>query len=148
MKAVFLQSLLLLALSVAGGVATILWHPYAPQPKSPIGRAGPGEVLVGEALRWSAEDKVVWIDARPRAEYEKKHAPDAYLINEAEWDDLMWESGPELMALTDKQFVVYCGNEDCLASTQIAEKLRARGFIGVYVLKGGWPALETALGFP
>ncbi len=148
MKAVFVQCLVLLALSVTGGVATRIWHPYAPVPKASSSVLAEGEVTVAEALRWSAEGKVVWIDARPRAEFDKKHAPGAFLLNEAEWQDLLWESGPELMEMGEKRYVVYCGNKDCHASVKIAEKLRERGFYEVFVLKGGWPALEVALKIP
>ncbi len=145
MKKLLVQVLALVALSVAGGLATLKWHPYAPQPRTSELTAGEGEVLVADALRWLAEGSLVWIDARPRAEFDVKHAPGAYLLNEAEWDDLLWESGPELMEMADKHYVVYCGNKDCHASAKVAEKLRDRGFYEVHVLKGGWPALEAAL---
>jgi len=148
MKKLALQVLALLALSMAGGLATRLWHPYAPVPRTSSEFAGEGEVLVADALRAHGEGQVVWIDARPRAEFDKDHAPGAYLLNEAEWDDLLWESGPELMEIADKRFVIYCGNEDCQASKKVAEKMRERGFVGVLVLKGGWPALQAGLGRP
>jgi rhodanese-related sulfurtransferase len=148
MRRLMIQILVLLALSVVGGLATKRWHPYAPVPKSPSNVAGEGEVLVEEALRWNGEGQVVWIDARSRKEFDQGHAPGAFRLNEAEWDDLLWESGPELMEIGDKRFVVYCGNKDCHASNKVAEKLRERGFIGVFVLRGGWPALKAALGPP
>jgi rhodanese-related sulfurtransferase len=148
MKEVLLQSVVIVALSVVGGVATKIWHPYAPVAKVSAGTLGEGEISVADALRWSGEDKVVWIDARSRAEFEKAHAPGAFLLNEAEWNELLWDSGPELMEMSDKRYVVYCGNMDCHASIKIAEKLRERGFYEVLVLKGGWPALEAALKSP
>ena len=84
-------------------------------------------------------EKVLWVDARPRAKFEAGHIPGAVLLNEDEWDRLVpafldaWE--PERMV------VVYCDSGSCEASHAVARRLRADLKLeNVRVLQGGWKA--------
>jgi rhodanese-related sulfurtransferase len=96
---------------------------------------GPGEVRLATVRSWN--ENVQWIDARTRAKYERKHIPDALLLNEDEWDKLV---GPFLDAWDpDKMLVVYCDGGACDASKAVADRIRNELKLGnVYVLKGGW----------
>ena len=96
-----------------------------------------GEVRIATAREWV--DKVIWVDARARAKFEKRHVPGAVLLNEDEWDALV---GPFLDVWDpDKEVVVYCDGGGCEASTAVAERMRNELRIGnVHVLKGGWNA--------
>ena len=98
-----------------------------------------GEVRLATARMWG--DQVQWVDARPRAKYERTHIPGALLLNEDEWEALV---GPFLDAWdADKTLVVYCDGGSCEASQAVAERIRTELKIGgVYVLKGGWAAWE------
>lgn len=99
----------------------------------------PGEVRLATAQMWG--DAVQWVDARPRAKYERTHIPGALLLNEDEWDKLV---GPFLDAWdADKTLVVYCEGGSCEASQAVAERIRKELKIGgVFVLKGGWAAWD------
>ncbi len=84
-------------------------------------------------------DKVLWVDARPRAKFEAEHLPGAVSLNEDEWDRLVptfldaWE--PE------KTVVVYCDGGSCDASHAVARTLREDLKLeNVRVLKGGMKA--------
>lgn len=84
-------------------------------------------------------DKVLWVDARPRAKFEAEHLPGAVSLNEDEWDRLVptfldaWE--PE------KTVVVYCDGGSCDASHAVARRLREDLKLeNVRVLKGGMKA--------
>ena len=38
----------------------------------------------------------------------------------------------------DKGFVVYCSDDDCGSSEQLAYELQDLGFMNIFVFKGGW----------
>jgi rhodanese-related sulfurtransferase len=91
-----------------------------------------------EAALALGED-VLWVDARPDAEFEQDHIPSALPLNEDRFDELLvpvfeaWRPG--------KPVVVYCGQQECNASRAVAQRLRKEaGFDKVFVLKGGWNA--------
>ncbi len=84
-------------------------------------------------------DKVLWVDARPRAKFEAEHLPGAVSLNEDEWDRLVptfldaWE--PE------KTVVVYCDGGSCDASHAVARRRREDLKLeNVRVLEGGMKA--------
>lgn len=97
----------------------------------------PGEVRIETVRSWG--DKVLWVDARARSRFEKKHIPGAILLNEDKWDKLV---GPFLDAWDpDKEVVVYCDGGGCEASKAVADRMNSELKIGnVHVLKGGWDA--------
>lgn len=107
-----------------------------------LGSAGGSgdEVTVEEVREWPA---VLWVDARSRAMFEKRHIPGAVLLNAAEWDDLLtaffdaWNP--------DVPVVVYCDSASCDASHAVAARMRETvGLEDVHVLKGGWEAWRAA----
>jgi len=106
-------------------------------PKRPEWHRSGEEVDLGTALQW--REKVLWVDARPREQFDAGHIPNALLLNSYEWEELLdpfldqWKSGQTV--------VVYCSSADCDLSKEIAQRLRKEVQIpNVYVLKGGWRA--------
>ena len=82
-------------------------------------------------------DRVLWVDARPRQDFEKGHIEGAVLLNEDEWNGLVanflneWDP--------DKPIVVYCEGGGCQASKSVANRLLTELQLeNVHVLKGGW----------
>ena len=99
-----------------------------------------GEVMLETVLGWG--ERVQWVDARPRAKFDREHIPGAVLLNEDEWDQLVpgflneWD--PE------KKIVIYCDGGACEASHAVAKKLREEMQLSeVWVLKGGWDAWQA-----
>ena len=96
------------------------------------------EVTLAAAASWG--DKIVWVDARPRAKFEREHIPGAVLLNEDEWVRLVgpfldeWEPG--------KNIVVYCDGGSCDASHAVAKRLKKELQVEspVWVLHDGWDA--------
>ena len=129
------QLALVLALALVPALVSGAWQ-LAWKKEEPL---APGEVRLVTAREWG--DHVQWVDARPRAKYERTHIPGALLLNEDEWDKLV---GPFLDAWdADKTLVVYCDGGSCEASQAVAERIRNELKIGgVLVLKGGWAAWE------
>ena len=127
------QALILLALAFipAAGQALYLrnqvsWHAPA---------IGPDEVTLQQAQGWG--DGVLWIDARPAEQFDREHVPNAVLLNEDRWDELL----PQMLEKwsPDKRIVVYCSSLSCAASHDVARRLREEAQLpNVFVLHGGW----------
>ena len=95
------------------------------------------ELTPQEAARLPAP--VIWLDARPEAEFGVRHVPGALCLNEEHWEELL----PAFMSAwgPDTHVVVYCDSRRCDASREVAERLRRELKLDrVYVLQGGWKA--------
>ncbi|MFT4548995.1 MAG: rhodanese-related sulfurtransferase [Pseudoalteromonas tetraodonis] len=147
MKSTAIQVLVLLALSLLATAVTWKLHPNPPALYLNAEPLGEGEVSIEKAMQWQREGGVIWIDARKAAEFEKAHVPDAILLNEFDFDHLLFESY-DLIANKDEKIVIYCGSYRCKASTKVADRLREKRLQDVYVLKGGWEAWAKANGQP
>ena len=98
-----------------------------------------GEVSLAQVRNWRTAP--LWIDARPRVDYEADHIPGALLLNEDEWDGLM--AGVLAKWHPPVRIVVYCDSRECQASTHVAERLREDfRMSNVFVLHGGWSAWQ------
>jgi len=105
----------------------------------------PGEICLADVLaRWPEKDRVLWVDARQRADWERDGVPGSILWNLTE------DQGPFEIAAMERladapPVVVYCDSEHCGVSAQVAEKIRALGAAGeVRALHGGAEALKAA----
>ena len=139
-------ALFLLAVPLAPALATAWLHPRRPDWQALVSGSAPAnahELSLAE-VRARAPD-ALWIDARPAANFAAGSVPGALSLHQ---DD--WETG--FTALVDawdgaRPLVVYCGNADCRASAEVAERLRRDlGGARVYVLRGGWEAWKAAQG--
>ena len=100
-----------------------------------------GLVSLGKAKSWGGT--VIWVDARPEADFERGHVPGALLLNEDEWNaqlrTFLTAWSPE------RKVVVYCSALSCSASHAVAERLRNEAELkNIYVLEGGWEAWQKA----
>lgn len=98
------------------------------------------EIEGAQARSWG--DTVMWIDARPDAQFQAGHIPNAIQLNEDRWDELL----PQMLGAwsPDKRVVVYCSSQSCSASHHIAARLKkSAGLENVYVLKGGWETWQA-----
>ena len=94
-------------------------------------------VSVELARSWGAD--AIWIDARPEADFEREHVPDAILLNEDRWNELL----PQFLQQRwspEKKLVVYCSAESCNLAGDVARWLREEAKLPnqIRVLKGGW----------
>jgi rhodanese-related sulfurtransferase len=129
------QSLLILGLALlpAGGEALYLrdkisWHSRV---------AESDMVSVELARNWGPS--VIWVDARPDAEFERDHIPGAILLNEDRWNELL----PQFLQQQwspEKKIVVYCSSQSCNLAGDVARRLREEAKLPneIRVLKGGW----------
>lgn len=94
----------------------------------------------------SPDEKVLWVDARHRKDWEKNGLPGSVLWNlDAEEDMLAFEADIANRIMEIPRVIVYCGDENCGLSRQVADRIRALQLgAEVTVLKGGWRALSEA----
>lgn len=103
----------------------------------------PGEVC----LQQIPEDApVLWVDARSRADWEKSGVPGSVLWNLDPTEDMQaFEAETAMRIMEMPRVIVYCGDENCGISSQVAERIKALGLDAeISVLRGGWRALSDA----
>lgn len=136
------QSAAIVVLSTAA--AGLTWHfqggPDRSVPCSPD-LLKEGEICLADV----PAEGVVWVDARPRAQFETGTLPGALLLTDdrhENWDELLVEAVPKLFDA--KMVVIYCNTEACGSSEAVAKKLRELS-LGpeIRVLHGGWKALAA-----
>lgn len=138
-KGAVLQALLLLATAAIPAVGTGVFHPKRPAWSAAALAPGETDLLGASAFG----ERVLWVDARPAAEFEAGHIPGAVRLEGEGWDELLpavldqWEE--------NRVIVVYCSSQSCRLSHEVADRLREEvGLEPVYVLKGGWEAWKEA----
>jgi len=136
---------ILLGVALLASAASAVFHPKRPAwffVESP------------EVLRWQidvekarallASDEVLLVDARSRSKYEEGHLPEAILLNQQEWGDLMFQHMDRLQDAMRQTVIVYCDGNDCRKSQEVAQQLRELiGLDPVFVLKGDWRELDS-----
>lgn len=134
MKTLLRQSLLLIGLALLPAAGQALYYRDKVSWQTPVAAS---EMVTLAQARNSAD--AIWIDARPQGEFEREHVPDALLLNEDRWNELL----PQVLAIwaPEKRIIVYCSSESCGSSREIAHRLRKEaGLTNVFVLEGGWEA--------
>ena len=103
----------------------------------------PDEVCLQQIL---TSEKILWVDARLRKDWEKSGIPGSVLWNLDPAEDMQAFEAEIAMQLVETQrVIVYCGDENCGISHQVAERIRALQMgAEVSVLRGGWRALNEA----
>ncbi len=106
----------------------------------------PATLKEGEICLQQVTEPVVWIDARPRKDWEANGLPGSILWNlDASEDAQAFEAEAMMKLIENPRAVVYCSNEDCGVSKQVADKVRALDpTYEVKALRGGWQALKDA----
>ena len=79
-------------------------------------------------------DSVLFIDARAEEYYHEGHIPNS--ICNDDFDSLVYQI--EDFITYKNGFVVYCSDDDCGSSEDLAYQLQDQGFTNIYLFKGGW----------
>ncbi len=138
-RPLLVQALLLLGLAFLPAIVQGLYLREEISWDAPA--VAPDEVILEEALGWG--ESLLWVDARPDAQFENAHIPGALPLNEDRWNELL---APFLTTWApDKRTVVYCSSQSCAASHEVARRLRDEaGLKNVFVLHGGWETWAEA----
>lgn len=91
-------------------------------------------------------ETVLWVDARKRTDWDKNGVPGSLLWNLDPAEDMQaLEADAAVRIVASPRVIVYCGDENCGVSRQIAERIRKLDLgAEVFVLRGGWRALSEA----
>src|SRR5205809_5857303 len=79
------EGLILIALAFLPAIGEGIYFRNKVSWQSPI----PASELVTVDQARALGDNVIWVDARPDTEFERDHVPDAFLLNEDRWNDLL-----------------------------------------------------------
>lgn len=90
--------------------------------------------------------KILWVDARLRKDWQRNGMPGSVLWNLDPAEDLLaFETETAMRIIESPRVIVYCGDENCGISRQVAERIRNLQLgAEVSVLRGGWRALSEA----
>lgn len=93
-----------------------------------------------------AAARVLWVDARSRRAWQQSGVPGSVLWNLDPAEDMQaFEADVALHIMDTPQVIVYCGDENCGVSRQVADRIRKLQLgAQVSVLHGGWRALNEA----
>lgn len=131
-----------LALAAAAGTALIKGPPNR------LFRCDPSTLKSDEVCLETipAGTDVLWVDARPRADWQQNGVPGSLLWNLDPAEDMhAFEAAVAVKIATTRRVIVYCGDENCGVSRQIADRIRKLDLgAEVAVLRGGWRALREA----
>jgi rhodanese-related sulfurtransferase len=137
-----LSLLAVIAMAAAGATWLVKGPPVRALTCDPAAIA-PDEVCISQV---PADAGVLWVDARSRTEWMKNGIPGSVLWNLDPGEDMAgFEAETALRIMDTPRVVVYCGDENCGVSRQVADRIRALGLgADVSVLFGGWQALMEA----
>ena len=77
---------------------------------------------------------ILFIDARAEEYYLEGHIPGA--ICNDDFDQLINDIDNRI--INNDFFVVYCSDDDCGSSEELAYQLFDQGYLNIYLFKGGW----------
>ena len=80
------------------------------------------------------DQNMLFVDARSEEYYLEGHIPKAVCNDNL--DSLITKI--EKQVAIDDGFVVYCSDDDCGSSEELAYLLQEQGFSNIYLFKGGW----------
>ena len=80
------------------------------------------------------DQNMLFVDARSEEYYLEGHIPKAICNDNL---DLLITKMEEHISIDDG-FIVYCSDDDCGSSEELAYLLQEQGFSNIYLFKGGW----------
>ncbi len=142
----FFQLTAVAGLSLAAAGATWLVKGAPGTAAVRIFKCDPAGIKGDEICLADVPDNVLWIDARPRSEWEENGMEGSVLWNLDPTEAQPAFEAAVATAIVESQaatVVVYCGSEACGTSRQIAARINGLGLgPDVRVLYGGWDALK------
>lgn len=146
MKQTLWQAVLMLVVCVLPALGSAWWHPRSPYRAEDVARASESVTLQDDEITLAAalalSEPLLWVDARPEAEYADAHIPGAARLSLEDWEGGVFDVLERVSV--DGWVVVYCGSQRCGASREVADRLREEmGLERVKVLHGGWDAWKA-----
>lgn len=104
----------------------------------------PGEICLDQIPPDSAA--ILWVDGRSRKDWQSSGLPGSVLWNLDPAEDMQqFEAETAMRIMETPRVIVYCSDENCGISHQVADQIRKLQLgAEVSILKGGWRALQEA----
>ncbi len=137
-----LAAILVISAAAAGGTYLVKGPPARKLACDPT-TLKPGEICLSQI---PADAVVLWVDARQRKEWEANGVPGSALWNLDPGEDMQaFEADVAMQIMQTPRVIVYCGDENCGLSHQVALRIEALQLgADVSVLRGGWRVLHEA----
>jgi rhodanese-related sulfurtransferase len=145
MKALVQLAVVLAVAFAAAGITYAIKGPPDRAVRCDPSSLQPDEVCLDRVMgEWNG--RVLWVDARSRKEWERDGVPGSLLWNlDPDENMLTFEAEVAGRMIEGSRVVVYCSNENCGVSRQVAARINALQLGNeVHVLYGGWRALAAA----
>jgi len=140
------QAVMVLTIALAAAAATYLIKgPPERAVRCDASQIKSDEVCLARVMgEW--QGRVLWVDARQRGNWQRNGMAGAALWNLDTSENMQtFEADVASRMLDGLRVVVYCDNENCGISRQVAERIKALQLGNqVFVLYGGWRALAIA----
>ena len=143
-----IQLATIVGLSVAAACAT--WLVKGPPPEAVVQICDPANLKQDEICLADVTGNILWVDARPRSEWEENGLSGSVLWNlDPKENQQEFEAQVAMRVIEAEVVVVYCGSTACGTSRQVANQIRNLQ-LGptVKVLFGGWDALKDSSSKP
>lgn len=138
-----LSALLLSAVSVLLGMSLNFASSRPAMLHKPLSEQ-PGEIAVADAWRLVNSEGVLFLDAREEEMYRRSHLPGAESLP---LDGFEARASHLRASLESLRLIVYCSGPRCLKADQLRDKLEAKGFKRVDVMRKGLAGWMEA-GYP
>ena len=136
-----------LVLAVAGNAVSprgLSWtEPLGKGLRAQAAEAGLVPVDLAAVRERLKDTAFLFVDARPREEFETGHLPGAVALS---WREIEEGMVPARLPPRDRALVVYCANEFCESSLRLGAWLRGRGYADVALFVDGYEAWWNAGG--
>jgi len=100
-------------------------------------------IVTGEALALYDEGEYLFVDTRPGTDGKFQTIPGAFFIREASFDDDLLEY---FDFMTPEDHFILFGDGDLFMVSDIAARMKNRGYQNLFILKGGLAAWRGASG--
>jgi len=140
----FVQLAALTAISVSA--AGVSWLVKGPSEETALHQCDPSNLKGDEICLNDVTGKVLWVDSRPRQEWEDNGLEGSILWNlDPNENQQTFEADSAIKVMEADLVVVYCESQACGTSRQVADLIRNLQ-LGprVKVLHGGWDALKDS----
>lgn len=138
------QTAIIVAACTIAALATY-WFAGPPQRQLPCDPSNiPADSICLQSL--PTDQAILWVDARSRGDWQRNGLAGSVLWNLDEAEDMQAMEAEVAMKVMETPYVVvYCGDEHCGTSRQIAERIRNLDMgAEAHVLHGGWRTLQQA----
>lgn len=98
-------------------------------------------ITLEDAVEFYDNKEIIFIDARDKWDFAEGHIKGAINIPEYKFET---EETTPIEYDKEKEYVIYCGGDDCDISKRLAEKLKNIGFKRLYIYTGGFNEWEQS----